>query len=365
MSGSEASLVLRVFAAGLYATTAVGLAFVNKSVLSVYTFKEANVMLLLQMLAAALGVTGMRSYGVVDLAPLSLARARSLAPVALLYCTNTAFALASLDGLSVPVYTMLKRLTPAFVLVGNGFSGRPPTPTVVLSTLLTVAGCVVAGIGDLAFDRKAYLLAVASCVTQTCYLLTVERAKAGMSSHELLLYNSLLSVPFLLLVCALNGELATAPASLARLARTGGLAGLATLAAAVFLGVLLNFSIFMCTRVNSALTTTIVGILKGVATTALGFLFLGGVRDATWLLLAGLALNSVGGSWYGWLEFSAKKGHGGGGHHRPSLAPDTEKGSANSSPRRLSLQKEGAVVVTPRLSVVTRSRQEEPAGSAP
>ena len=359
MSGAEALLVLRAGAAALYATTAVGLAFVNKSVLSVYNFKEANVMLLLQMLAAALGVTAMRAYGLVgDLAPLSLMRARSLTPVALLYCTNTALALASLDGLSVPVYTMLKRLTPAFVLLASAFSGRPPPPTVVMSTLLTVAGCVVAGIGDLAFDARAYALAVASCITQTAYLLTVERAKQGLSSHELLLYNSLLSVPFLLLMCILDGELASAPTSLARLARTGGLPGLVTLAGAVFQGVLLNFSNFLCTRVNSALTTTIVGILKGVMTTALGFLFLGGVRDATWLLLAGLALNTLGGSWYGWLEFAAKKGPG----SRQQLPPDTDKGGHSSSPRRTSLQKDdNGVVLTPRLSVVTRSRQEEAA----
>lgn len=36
------------------------------------------------------------------------------------------------------------------------------------------------------------------------------------------------------------------------------------------MGCLLNYALFLCTTTNSALTTTIVGVLKGVAATALG-----------------------------------------------------------------------------------------------
>ena len=40
--------------------------------------------------------------------------------------------------------------------------------------LLVVAGCVVAGVGDLSFDLLGYLFAFASCMTQAAYLLLVE-----------------------------------------------------------------------------------------------------------------------------------------------------------------------------------------------
>ena len=40
-------------------------------------------------------------------------------------------------------------------------------------------------------------------------------------------------------------------------------------------GMLLNYALFLCTLTNSALTTTVVGVLKGVASTLLGFFLLG------------------------------------------------------------------------------------------
>ena len=62
-------------------------------------------MLFLQMLAGVGSVFALRVQGAIELAPLSVQRAKILAPVALLYCSNAAFALASLGALSVPLYT--------------------------------------------------------------------------------------------------------------------------------------------------------------------------------------------------------------------------------------------------------------------
>jgi solute carrier family 35 protein len=302
------SPVASAAAALLYGGTAVALAFVNKAVLSLYGFKESNVMLLLQMLTAAASVSALRARGVIDAAPLTLARARTLTPIAALYCSNTAFALASLDGLSVPMYTTLKRLTPACVLLAQAVGGRPPSRAVAASVGVTMLGCVLAGAGDLGFDAKAYSFAGASCGLQTAYLMAVERARTGLSSWELLLYNSLLSAPILLLLCLADGELGRAAITLPALLRGPDALGFAaTFGAALLLGVQLNFAIFLCTRVNSALTTTVVGIMKGVCMTLLGFLLLGGVRDSTPLLLGGIALNTAGGVWYAMLEYREKQ----------------------------------------------------------
>lgn len=62
-------------------------------------------MLFLQMLAGVGSVFALRAQGAIELAPLSVPRAKILAPVAFLYCSNAAFALASLGALSVPLYT--------------------------------------------------------------------------------------------------------------------------------------------------------------------------------------------------------------------------------------------------------------------
>jgi len=49
-----------------------------------------------------------------------------------------------------------------------------PKATLTCSVMLVVVGCIIAGIGDLAFDARAYAFAFSSVITQALYLLLVE-----------------------------------------------------------------------------------------------------------------------------------------------------------------------------------------------
>lgn len=225
---------------------------------------------------------------------------------------------------------MLKRLTPAFVLAAHALNGKLPSRSVIASVVVTLAGCVLAGAGDLAFDLRAYAYGCASCALQTAYLLAVGRAKAGLSSWELLLYNSLLSAPILTLLCLANGEANRALRILpTRLAGETGFA--ASFLGCIALGCLLNYAIFLCTRLNSALTTTIVGVLKGVFVTILGFIFLGGVEKSTSLQLGGVALNTFGGVWYAVLEYQEKEAKRAATQHHVAPTPPNEEEGVNGN----------------------------------
>ena len=83
--------------------------------------------------------------------------------------------------------------------------------------------------------------------------------------------------------------------------------GLAVLALCLPLGMLLNFALFLCTTTNSALTTTIVGVLKGVASTTLGFVLLGGAH-LTGAGVAGVVLNTAGGVAYTAVKYRERHG---------------------------------------------------------
>ena len=111
---------------------------------------------------------------------------------------------------------------------------------VALSVLLTAAGCVIAALGDFSFDLFGYGLALTSvffqvgfhfsfpsllhlsshqpydkrdygfilCRLQTMYLVLVEKSGAedGLSSIEIMFYNSFLSLPFLSFLIIVTGE---------------------------------------------------------------------------------------------------------------------------------------------------------------
>jgi solute carrier family 35 protein len=208
--------------------------------------------------------------------------------------------------------------------------------------------------GDLAFDAWAYSFALASVVTQACYLLLVEfqvstdggfvcsltvaswlrwtpttnplcsaaphnkQGDAGATStSELLWFNALTALPLLLALTVANGDFGRVSAAYAKGVAAHSSAYVMTMViGAATLGCLLNYSMFLSTLHNSALTTTIVGVLRGVATVLLGFAL--DTVPFSRLNILGITLNTAGGVWYTYIKYTEKaaskrtKGPGGG-----------------------------------------------------
>ena len=146
-------------------------------------------------------------------------------------------------------------------------------------------------------------------MVQASYLILVEKngTDRGMGCTELLFYSSLLSAPVLLVLAIFSGEASVAVqlASQAIDSLHGIMPLVWLLIASSFCGCLLNYSLFLCAVSNNALTTTIVGVLKGVVATFLGFFLLGGVQFH-WLNIAGVLLNTAGGVWYTVIHYNKK-----------------------------------------------------------
>lgn len=288
--------------AGLYGSVGLAMGFFNKAVL--LQWPHSNALLLLQNVAAILIVYSLKALGLIYVRPFELRAARALAGVVFFYNANVAFALAAVRALSIPMYHVLKRMTPVLVLVSKYFIGDASPPLqVVLSVLTIVAGCVIAGLGDVTFDGWGYIWALTSCVLQTSYLLLVERSGSdkGYTSNELLLYNAVLSLPVLALITHVSGEASVAWPSLRHLPP----GFLVLLVLSLLMGALLNYSLFLCTLSNSALTTTIVGTLRSIVGTVCGFFVLGGLKP-TILVVSGVFMNTFGGIWYTMIKYQQR-----------------------------------------------------------
>ncbi|KAL5559408.1 hypothetical protein UlMin_035619 [Ulmus minor] len=304
-SDVEVTPFLSLFAAISYGIASMAMVFINKAVLMQYS--HSMTLLTVQQLATALLIHFGRRSGYTKAKGLEMSTAKKLLPVSLFYNANVAFALASLKGVNIPMYIAIKRLTPLAVLIAGFFSGKGrPTMQVTLSVVLTAAGVVIAALGDFSFDLFGYSMALTSVFFQTMYLVLVEKSGAedGLSSIEIMFYNSFLSLPFLFFLIIATGEF---PNSLAILfAKSNSLYFLVVLILSLVMGIVLNFTMFLCTIVNSALTTTIVGVLKGVGSTTLGFVLLGGVQVHA-LNVTGLAINTAGGVWYSYAKYKQKR----------------------------------------------------------
>ncbi|KXZ51117.1 hypothetical protein GPECTOR_14g98 [Gonium pectorale] len=316
-----ASGFLGIGSAILYGTVAVSMNFVNKA--SMQMLPLPNVVMVMQMVATTLLLHPMREMGYLGFPPFSLTTCKRLFWITVLYTANVGFALFGLKTLNIPMYNVLKRLTPMMILIVKAIIRRRwPRPEISASVFLVVAGCVVAGIGDLAFDLMGYLFALMSCTMQAAYLLLVEfQGDEGVGTNEMLYYNAITSLPFLLAVVAATGEGAALGTAFSTALETHGAVSLGlTLASASLMGCLLNFALFLCTVNNSALTTTIVGVIKGVVAVFLGFFLLGGVKFSI-VNVSGIALNTFGkapgarlcGSaiWYTVIKYQEKRGGGG------------------------------------------------------
>ncbi|XP_027180536.1 UDP-galactose/UDP-glucose transporter 7 isoform X2 [Coffea eugenioides] len=268
MDAADTSSFLSLFAAVSYGIASMAMVFINKAVLMQYA--HSMTLLTLQQLATTLLIHFGRSMGYMKARGLNVETAKKLIFVSLFYNANVAFALASLKGVNIPMYIAIKRLTPLAVLIAGFFTGKGK-PT-----------------------------------TQTMYLVLVERSGAedGLSSIEIMFYNSFLSLPFLLFLIIATGEF---PNSLSLLlAKSTSLSFLVILLLSLVMGIVLNYTMFLCTIVNSALTTTIVGVLKGVGSTTFGFILLGGVQVHA-LNVTGLVINTAGGIWYSYAKYHQKK----------------------------------------------------------
>mmetsp|Transcript_12864 Transcript_12864/g.27782 ORF Transcript_12864/g.27782 Transcript_12864/m.27782 type:complete len:379 (+) Transcript_12864:240-1376(+) len=315
---------LGIGSAVLYGTVAVAMNFVNKFTMQVYPL--SNVVMVSQMLVTWALLQALLMLRQLDFPRFTWTKCRQLFWITVMYTLNTAFALFGLKTLNVPMYNTLKRLTPIIVLGCKAVvTRRMPATQITASVLLVVLGCIVAGVGDLTFELYGYVFAFLSCLAQAAYLLLVEfQGAGGIPTSEMLYYNSITSLPLLGVIVLITDEAShMIPRYHESVAEYGLVVFWSTIMTCALMGCLLNYALFLCTANNSALTTTIVGVLKSVVAVLLGFFLLGGVPFSL-VNVSGITLNTVGGIWYSLYKFTEKS-------RRRSLPGAVSPGKASSS----------------------------------
>ncbi|XP_063146716.1 solute carrier family 35 member D3 isoform X1 [Candoia aspera] len=264
-----------------------------KFLLNRYHFTFLSLLQCLTSSTAALSLEVLRRRGTLEMPPFSFSLVRVFAGVTVLSTLQSCLTLWSLRGLSLPMYVVFKRCLPLVtLLIGvlvlkNGI----PSLGVSVAVLITTCGAALAGAGDLTGDPVGYVTGVLAVLVHAGYLVLIQKTSAD-SDYGPLTAQYVIAVsatPFLILFTFVSMEAITIWSF------PGWKDPLMTFIfiACILMGCAMNFTTLHCTYINSAVTTSFVGVVKSIATITVGMVAFNDV-EPTKLFIAGVVVNTVG-----------------------------------------------------------------------
>ncbi|XP_064078185.1 uncharacterized protein LOC135195711 isoform X1 [Macrobrachium nipponense] len=292
-------------AAVFYGICSASMAFLNKAVINTYEFPFPFFIMACQMMITVMFLEVLASSGKISLPPYTWKAARMFLAPSLGYAFHATLSLMALQGMNIPMYGAVKRCTPLVNLILSVVILHRPMPSLMLvsSILIITTGCFVAVLGDLTFDAFAYTMGGFSVLAQGLYLTLVQQcAENKLSTLEILQLNSYNTLAPFIIVSVLMGE----PQNIVQSRYVMDVGFQLTFWTLICLGAVLNYSLFLCTALNSALTTSLVSVAKSVIQTLVGFFVFGGVKYHP-LNITGIVMNTTGGVLYTYTKYKEGK----------------------------------------------------------
>nr|XP_046228633.1 solute carrier family 35 member D3 [Scatophagus argus] len=264
-----------------------------KFLISNYHFNFLTLIQLLTSSTAALTLETLRRLGKIEVPPFSMQLSKEFGPVCILSTLQSTLTLWSLRGLSLPMYVVFKRCLPLFTLsigvcvLRNGV----PSIGVVTAVIITTAGAALAGAGDLTGDPFGYVTGVLAVIIHASYLVLIQKSSLDSEYGPLTAQYAIATMASpVLLVCSII-SLDTISMWSYEGWKDPHITGI--FICCIFIGCAMNFTTLHCTYINSAVTTSFVGVVKSIATITVGMLAFSDVAP-TGLFIGGVVVNTVG-----------------------------------------------------------------------
>eukprot|EP00741_Cyanophora_paradoxa_P004696 tig00000823_g4558.t1 len=255
----------------LYSFCSMCMVYVNKVVLSIYSFHFHFALLFIQNAIAVLLVSIAKQAGIITYADFDAGTARRWLPVNFFFVAMLLTGTYSLRYLSVPMMTVFKNLTNIPICFGDRvLYGQTVSSGIILSLVLMIISAVVGAYTDSQFSALGYFWMLGNCAATAAYVLYMRTAmrKTQLGEFGMMFYNNLISIPLITVLVFLFDE---APGVFREplLSNTGFLV-------VVFIsgsiGFALSLSSFWCMKKTSPTTYSITGSLNKIPLAGLGIL---------------------------------------------------------------------------------------------
>ncbi|CAF3539967.1 unnamed protein product, partial [Rotaria sp. Silwood2] len=265
------------------------LAFFNKALFEIANFRNSLVVIFSQLSFILISFHILAYFHFITLPIMTKKEAYTLLIPSIFYCFNTVLSLQALMKLNIAVYVVIKRCTPALTFILSAIVLKKQNLNIKtgLCVFTITLGAAITSIDDVSYHMESYIIGSFSVIFHSLYLLTIQRYCEQRTSNEIFYINSLLSLPMILLLMIIfTNELSNVKSY------KGG-------------GGLLNGTTFWCTIKNSALTTTVVGVLKSILQVFLGMFAFDRlpINNKT---IIGIILSLIGGTMFSYLEYTNK-----------------------------------------------------------
>ncbi|XP_077342909.1 solute carrier family 35 member D3 [Lithobates pipiens] len=264
-----------------------------KFLISKYNFSFLTLVQCMTSSTAAITLEVLRRCGKISVPPYGLSLARVFAGVTILSTLQSSLTLWSLRGLSLPMYVVFKRCLPFVTLLIGVLVLRNGIPSigVLVAVFITTCGAALAGAGDLSGEPVGYITGVLAVLVHAAYLVIIQKTSTD-SDHGPLTAQYIIAItatPLLIICSFASMDMINAwsfpgwkdPAMVC------------TFIACTLIGCAMNFTTLHCTYINSAVTTSFVGVVKSIATITVGMLAFSDV-EPTSLFIVGVVVNTFG-----------------------------------------------------------------------